>query len=144
VVELAVPSPHDHCHEVGVGVEVSVTEMGFGMRRKFLFVVKDATGAPAQLDGVAVSFTYVAFRFPLISNVRVEKVYGVPPVNPPASRNVDEFVRLVVPPNPVNEYWVPLKSTSVGFVHVHVICSHVAVLFVKPVIDAGGVVSGGV
>ena len=141
-MELAVPSPHDHSHDVGVGVLVSVTEMGLGMRRKFLLVVKDATGAPAQLDGVAVSFTYVAFRFPVISNVRVEKVYGVPPVNPPASRNVDEFVRLVVLPNPVRVYCVPLKSASVGFVHVHVICWHVAVLLARLVMLAGGVVSG--
>ena len=139
---MAVPSPHDQFHDVGVGVLVSVTEIGLGIRRKFLFVVKDATGAPAQLDGVAVSFTYVAFIFPVISNVRVEKVYGVPPVNPPASRNVDEFVRLVVPANPVNEYWVPLKSTSVGFVQFHVICSHVAVLLARLVMLAGGVVSG--
>jgi len=74
VVELAVPSPHDQFHEVGVGVEVSVTEIGLGIRRKFLFVVKDATGAPAQLVGVAVWFTHVVFTFPESSTVCELKV----------------------------------------------------------------------
>jgi len=44
-VELAVPSPHDHSHEVGVLVLESVQVTELGIRMKFFVQVNDATGA---------------------------------------------------------------------------------------------------
>jgi hypothetical protein len=54
VVLFAVPSPHDHSHEIGVLVDVSVAVIEFGIRRKFLFIVNDATGGVAPPEEVTI------------------------------------------------------------------------------------------